>query len=139
MIKDYLINFEGRELSIDLIQLDTIEFDVIIGMDWMSTYHASIDCHRKRVIFRIPGEPEFEFQGDSTHKGMLAVTQGEEAPSLEDIPVARDFPKVFLEDLPGLPPLREIDFCITLVPGSAPVSKAPYRMAPMELRELKID
>jgi hypothetical protein len=56
---------------------------------------------------------------------------------IEDIPVVREFPDVFPEDLPGLPPDREVEFSIDLVPGTAPISKAPYRMAPAELKELK--
>ena len=56
---------------------------------------------------------------------------------LEDVPVVRDFPDVFPDDLPGLPPEREIDFPIDLVPGTAPISLPPYRMAPAELKELK--
>ena len=57
---------------------------------------------------------------------------------MEGIPVVREFPDVFPEEIPGLPPIREIDFKIELVPGTAPISIAPYRMAPAELGELKI-
>ena len=56
---------------------------------------------------------------------------------IEDIPVVSEFPDVFPEELPGLPPTREIDFTIDLLPGTAPISQAPYRMAPAELKELK--
>ena len=56
---------------------------------------------------------------------------------LEDVPVVRDFLDVFPDDLPGLPPEQEIDFPIDLVPGTAPISLPPYRMAPAELKELK--
>ncbi|GJT67357.1 hypothetical protein Tco_1018837 [Tanacetum coccineum] len=55
---------------------------------------------------------------------------------LEDIPVVREFPKVFPEDLPGLPPIRQVEFQIDLIPGAAPVSRAPYRLAPSEMQEL---
>ncbi|VVA23916.1 PREDICTED: retrotransposon, partial [Prunus dulcis] len=57
---------------------------------------------------------------------------------LEDIPVVRDFPDVFPDDLPGLPPHREIEFTIELMPGTSPISQTPYRMAPAELKELKV-
>ena len=57
---------------------------------------------------------------------------------LEDIPIVREYPDVFPEDLPGLPPEREVEFTIDLVPGTGPMSKAPYRIAPMELKELKV-
>ena len=57
---------------------------------------------------------------------------------LEDIPIVRDYPDVFPNDLPSLPPEREVEFTIDLAPGTTPISKAPYRMAPMELKELNI-
>ena len=58
-------------------------------------------------------------------------------PELRDIPVIADYPDVFSDDLPGLPPDREMEFCIELVPGTEPISKPPYRMAPINLEELK--
>ncbi|RVW53900.1 hypothetical protein CK203_101210 [Vitis vinifera] len=57
---------------------------------------------------------------------------------LEDIPIVRDYPDVFPKDLPGLPPDREVEFTIDLALGTTSISKAPYRMAPLELKELKI-
>jgi len=66
------------------------------------------------------------------------VVKTEDAgPSLDDIPLAREFPDVFSDEIPGMPPLREVEFCIDLTPGATPISKAPYRMAPAELKELK--
>ena len=72
--------------------------------------------------------------------GFLAYVINSEANNekLEDIPIVKDFPDVFLEELPGLPPDREIEFSIELFPSTGPISKAPYRMAPVELRELKL-
>nr|GFA99961.1 reverse transcriptase domain-containing protein [Tanacetum cinerariifolium] len=55
---------------------------------------------------------------------------------LEDIPVVREFPNVFFEDLPGLPPVRQVEFQIDLIPGAAPVARTPYRLAPLEMKEL---
>ncbi|GKF96340.1 hypothetical protein Tco_0289075 [Tanacetum coccineum] len=55
---------------------------------------------------------------------------------LEDIPVVREFPGVFLEDLPVLPPVRQVEFQIDLIPGTAPVAREPYRLAPSEMKEL---
>ncbi|GKD16790.1 hypothetical protein Tco_1205948, partial [Tanacetum coccineum] len=55
---------------------------------------------------------------------------------LEDIPIVREFPEVFLEDLPGLPPIRQVEFQIDLIPGATPVARAPYRLAPSEMQEL---
>ena len=58
-------------------------------------------------------------------------------PDIEDIPVVRDFPDVFPEELPGMPPERAVEFVVDLIPGTAPISKCPYKMAPHELAELK--
>ena len=67
----------------------------------------------------------------------VVVEPEEQRPMLEDIPVVNEFLEVFSKELPGLPPDREIEFKIDLIPGTAPISKAPYRMAPSELKELK--
>ena len=148
----------GRELEANLVLLDMYEFDVILGMDWLSIFHASIDCFGKKVVFRIPGQAEFVFEGDRVVrppplvsamqakrllrkgcKGFLAYVLKSEGTTLktEDISVVKEFPDVFSEDLHGLPPEREVEFTIDLVPGTGPISKAPYRMAPAELKELK--
>nr|GEZ54247.1 putative reverse transcriptase domain-containing protein [Tanacetum cinerariifolium] len=64
------------------------------------------------------------------------VEDKSEKKRLEDVPIVREFPKVFLEDLPGLPSIRPVKFQIDLVPGAAPVARAPYRLAPSEMKEL---
>ncbi|VVA41124.1 PREDICTED: retrotransposon, partial [Prunus dulcis] len=136
-------------LEADLIPLEMVGLDVILGMDWLVKHHASVDCFRKEVILRSPGRPEATFYGElmtATRllrkgcSGYLAyiVDSRTQELQLEDIPVVRDFPNVFPDDLPGLPPHREIEFTIELMPGISPVSQAPYRMAPAELKELKV-
>ncbi|GKV53720.1 hypothetical protein SLEP1_g60237, partial [Rubroshorea leprosula] len=153
------IYVDGRQLSASLFVLDISDFDIILGMDWLSKHFASIDCHWKWVNFNIPGELEFSFQGSGSFalpvlvsalqaqkylvngcQGFLvSVTDASSVTSrLEDIPVVREFPDVFPEDLPGLPSNREVEFAIDLVPGTGLISKAPYRMAPAELKELKV-
>jgi hypothetical protein len=147
-----------RNLVIDLVHLDFRDFDVILGMDWLATYHAIVDCFNKTITFRIPGDPEFYFKGDRIMvppciisaleanvllrkgcQGYLAYVIDTEKSEvkLDDIPIVREFPDVFPEELPGLPLDREIEFSIDLALGTAPISIAPYRMAPAELRELK--
>ena len=131
---------------------------MILEMDWLASYHASVDCFGKRVTFSIPGQPDFSFEGKHVDKplrvilalqassllrkgcqGFLAYVVNEENDlKLEDIPIVRDSPDVFPEDLPGLPLEWEVEFTIDLAPETTPISKAPYRMAPMELKELKI-
>ena len=65
------------------------------------------------------------------------VETGKERTLVDEIPVVREFPDVFPDDIVGLPPEREVEFTIDLIPGTEPISIPPYRMAPVELRELK--
>ena len=126
-------------------------------MDWLASYHASVDWFGKRVTFSIPGQPEFSLEKEHVDRplhmistlratsllkkgcqGFLAyMVSDENGLKLEDIPIVRDFPDVFPDDLPDLPPEREVEFTIDLVPETVPISKTPYRMAPVELKELK--
>ncbi|GKD91471.1 hypothetical protein Tco_1366978, partial [Tanacetum coccineum] len=97
----------------------TGSFDVIIGMDWLAKNHAVIVCDEKINVFT-----------------MTRKQRTIEEKRLEDVPTVRDFPEVFPEDLPGLPPIRQVEFQIDLVPGAAPVARALYRLAPSEMEEL---
>ncbi|GJT25312.1 putative reverse transcriptase domain-containing protein [Tanacetum coccineum] len=105
-------------------------FDVVIGMDWLSKYHARIICDEKVVHILIDGETLI-IQGDQ-----ITEKKKSDEKRLEDIPVVREFPEVFPEDLPGLPPIRQVEFQIDLIPGATPVARAPYRLAPSEMQEL---
>ncbi|GKA18383.1 reverse transcriptase domain-containing protein [Tanacetum coccineum] len=103
-------------------------FDVVIGMDWLSKYHARIICDEKVVHIPIDGETLII-------RAQVMEKKSDEK-RLEDIPVVREFPEVFPENLPGLPPVRQVEFQIDLIPGAAPVARAPYRLAPSEMQEL---
>ncbi|KAA0067055.1 reverse transcriptase [Cucumis melo var. makuwa] len=152
------ILIDDETLEVDLIPLNIQEFDVILGMDFLSNHYASLNCHRKEIVFKRPRKSEIIFHGDrkilptyviSTLKASKLLRKGCTAYlanvmdtqisklKLEDIPVVREFPDVFPEELSGVSPDREIEFSIDLVLGMAPISQARYRMAPMELRELK--
>ncbi|GJX84154.1 putative reverse transcriptase domain-containing protein, partial [Tanacetum coccineum] len=102
-------------------------FDVsVIGMDWLSKYHARIICDEKVVHIPINGETLI----------IRVMEKKSGKKQLKDIPVVREFLKVFPEDLPSLPPVRQVEFQIDLMPGAAPVARAPYRLAPSEMQEL---
>ncbi|GJW45293.1 hypothetical protein Tco_0074092 [Tanacetum coccineum] len=107
----------------------SVPFDAIIGMDWLAKYQAVIVCAEK--IVRIPwGNETLIIHDDGRGEDKS------EKKRLEDMPIVQDFPEVFPEDLPGLPPTRQVEFQIDLVPGAAPVARAPYRLAPSEMKGL---
>ena len=157
--RDCPIKIQKYEFLGDLIELSFREFDVILGMDWLSRHRAIVDCRMKRVTLRTPNDSEVIFIGErpnhlsnviSSTIARKMVRKGCEAylayvidtvkarPNVSDIPTVSDFPDVFPEELPGLPPQREIEFTIDIVPGATSASITPYRMAPLELKELKL-
>ncbi|GKF84940.1 hypothetical protein Tco_0249838 [Tanacetum coccineum] len=143
------------------VELDS--FGVIIGIDWLSKYHAVIVCDEK--IGRVPfGNETLIIHGDGSNHGsksrlniisctktqkymlkgchvfLAQITEKKaedksEEKRLEDVPVVRDFLEVFPEDFLGVPPTQQVEFQIDLVPG-APVARAPYRLAPSKMKEL---
>nr|GEZ40052.1 hypothetical protein [Tanacetum cinerariifolium] len=120
----------GHPFNIDLMPVELGSFDVIIGMDWLAKYHALIICDEKVVC--IP-------YGDEVYLAQVTSKKAEDKSKekrLEDVPIVREFSEVFSEDLPRLPPARQVEFQIDLVPGAAPVAWAPYRLAPAEMQEL---
>ena len=158
--RDCPIRIREYEFPGDLIfGLSFKEFDVILGRDWLSRHQVMVDCRMKRVTLRTPNENEVTFIDErSNHLSNVIsaatarkmVRKGCEAylayvidtvkarPSVSDIPTVSDFPDVFLEELPGLPPQREIEVAIDVVPGATPTSITPYRMSLVELKELKL-
>ncbi|KAL0549558.1 hypothetical protein IC582_014043 [Cucumis melo] len=158
-VKACQIEIAGHVIEVTLLVLDMLDFDVILGMDWLAANNASIDCSRKEVAFNPPSMASFKFKGEGSRSlpqvisairaskllsqgtwGILAsvVDTREVDVSLSSEPVVRDYPDVFAEELPGLPPHREVEFSIELEPSTVPISRAPYRMAPAELKELKV-
>ncbi|GAV75324.1 zf-CCHC domain-containing protein/RVP_2 domain-containing protein [Cephalotus follicularis] len=153
------MSMAGIPLYADFIVLPIRDFDVILGMDWLSTHRARMDYYHKTVDFCLLDGTTFQFKGDKGFstpiisfirasrylekgcEGYLAYVidrRKEKGLSLEEIPVVCEFPDVFPDDLGSLPPKRSMEFVIDLVPGMAPICKSPYRMAPAELRELKL-
>ncbi|GJR92829.1 putative reverse transcriptase domain-containing protein [Tanacetum coccineum] len=152
------LRFDDRIRPANLLPIHMLDFDVILGMDWLASHRATIDCYARTVIFGNVRQPEFVYHGSSPLKsvklisamkartlishgcqGFLASVMDTslESPNIENLSVVREFADVFPDELPGLPPAREIEFGIELIPGAEPISKAPYRMAPIELKELK--
>ncbi|GKC18392.1 putative reverse transcriptase domain-containing protein [Tanacetum coccineum] len=144
--------------------IELSSFDVIIGMDWLAKYHAVID-YAEKIVRILWGNETLIVHGDENIRGnetclniisctktdkyllkghhvFLAYVTTKETEDksgekqLKDVPIIRDFPEVFPEDFLGLPPTRQVEFQIDLMPGAAPVAQAPYRLAPSEMKEL---
>ncbi|GJT73296.1 putative nucleotidyltransferase, ribonuclease H [Tanacetum coccineum] len=158
------LNFLNHPFHVDLMPVEMGTYDVIIGMDWLTKYQAVIDCAKK--IVRIPfGSEILIFHGDGsrnkrgTRLNIISCTKTQKyllqgchvflahitiketgdkskKKQLQDVPIVKNFPEVFPEDLPGLPHTRQVEFHIDLVPGAAPVARAPYRLALSEMKEL---
>ncbi|GJU93684.1 putative reverse transcriptase domain-containing protein [Tanacetum coccineum] len=114
VLRGYTLGLLGHPFNIDLIPIDLGSFDVIIGMDWLAKNHAVIVCDEK--IVRIPYENEILIVTVKENKDKSKEKR------LEDVLTVRDFSEVFPEDLHGLPPIRQVEFQIDLVPGAAPVA-----------------
>jgi hypothetical protein len=114
---------------------------VILGMDWLSKHNGMINCAKKVVRLTPKGGKELEYVAKNivTDKATFhrIVLNHLDAVSTLDIRTVFEYPDIFLEELPGMPPDREIEFVIELVPGTAPIFKRPYRMAANQLAELK--
>ncbi|GJW23869.1 putative reverse transcriptase domain-containing protein [Tanacetum coccineum] len=164
LMRGCTLNFMNHPFNIDLMPVPLDSFDVIIRMDWLTKYHGVIICDEE--IVRVSFEREMLiFQGNgnnqreesqlniiSCNKAQEYLSKGcdvflahittkeakykSEGKRLEDVPIVRDFPEVFPEDLSGIPPARQVEFKIDLVPGAALVARAPYRLVPSEMKEL---
>nr|GEX65852.1 reverse transcriptase domain-containing protein [Tanacetum cinerariifolium] len=164
IVRGFTLNFKNHPFNIDMMPVPLGSFDVIIGMDWLTKYHGVIICDDK--IVRVPfGKEMLIFQGNEDNQreesrlNIISYTKVQryllngcdvflahittkeakdklEGKRLEYVPIVRDFPKLFLKDLLGIPPTRQVEFQIDLVPSDAPVARAPYRLAPSEMKEL---
>ncbi|GKE14771.1 putative nucleotidyltransferase, ribonuclease H, partial [Tanacetum coccineum] len=156
VLRGCTLNLLNQLFEVDLMPIELGTFDVIIGMDWLVEHNALIVCGKKEVhklvkgkILIVKGNCDISrLKVVSCIKAIKYIERGchlfvahviEKDPKekrLNDVPIIRDFPEVFPDDLPGLPPPQQVEFRIELVPGAAPVARAPYRLAPTELKEL---
>ncbi|XP_016743137.1 uncharacterized protein [Gossypium hirsutum] len=158
LYRDVSLEVQGIIFLADLMELLFKEFDLILGMNWLVKHQVSLDCATKRVVLRTEDDNEVVVIGERRDyltnviyalAAKKLVRKGCEAflayvsisdsgdSSVKDIKIVRDFSDVFPEELSWLPLSREVKFGIELIPGTALVSIAPYRMAPKELTELK--
>nr|XP_043611613.1 uncharacterized protein LOC122583254 [Erigeron canadensis] len=150
------------KISLELFQANLIpfpmgEFDIILGMDWLSSCSAKIACDEKAVYLKTSKGDDLVVYGDrkersipvctfarakryialGCHAYLAHIIDVKKRPlSIEDIPIVKDFVDVFPEDLSGIPPERQVEFSIDLIPGANPIAKAPYQLAPTEMQEM---
>nr|GEY37810.1 putative reverse transcriptase domain-containing protein [Tanacetum cinerariifolium] len=137
IISDCKLELGNSFFIIDLIPLDHGSFDVIVGIDWLSKNKVVIVCHEKVVEIPLECGGILRVQGERTMGVAKALMNAKvDEPKLNDILVVRDFVDFFLEDLSGLPPQRQVEFCIDLVLGATLVAKSSYRLAPSKMQEL---
>nr|ABG65937.1 retrotransposon protein, putative, Ty3-gypsy subclass [Oryza sativa Japonica Group] len=117
----------------NLTLLESKDLDVILGMDWLARYKGVIDCANRKVTLTSNDGRVVTVHALSSESLRSSLNQM----TLEEIPIVREYPDVFPDDLPGMPPKRDIEFRIDLVPGTTPIHKRPYRMAANELAEVK--
>ena len=138
--------------TVDLICMPMTGIDVILGMNWLSANHILLDCHNKAIRFPLDRptptalteaanflvhQVEKCVDNETGRCVLLYSLETTCTTDIGEIPVAREFPEVFPPEIESLPPEREVNFSIDLLPGTGPVSIAPYRMSPLELKELK--
>ncbi|KAI3669345.1 hypothetical protein L6452_40578 [Arctium lappa] len=156
--RDCILVLDDHEFSVDLILIDIRGFDVVIGMDWLARNRADIICSLRMI--RIPiddggylyvyGERRigdikvismlkarrYLSKGCSAFLAYVLDASKEVKKTVKDVPIVCEYLDVFPDDLPGLPPDRQVEFRIDLVPGAAPIAKTPYRLAPAEMKEM---
>ena len=153
--RGYELEISGTLLAVDLRIMDMSEFDVILGMNWLTAYRVVIDCERMRVTTYMQDGTRVVFQGDkrdilpqtvyeSRCQGQLTgwiaslTLEDEERPDLDLPRIFCEYVDVFPDELPGLPPQRVVDFGIEFHPDTSPISLTPHRMALVELQELRV-
>ncbi|XP_027337212.1 uncharacterized protein LOC113850887 [Abrus precatorius] len=139
------IMVHGREFEVDLICLSFLQLDVILGIDWLAANHVLLDYKEKTLIFgetmtkvpRLLSQGAWENMVNAKAFMVVFSMETESVVEPEYILVERDFLEVFPEDISELPPEKEIEFAIDLIPGASPISVVPYRMSPVDLAEVK--
>ncbi|KAA3461821.1 DNA/RNA polymerases superfamily protein [Gossypium australe] len=134
LCRDVPLEVQGVIFPAYLMELPFGEFDLILGMDWLGKHRANLDCAAKRMALKSSRMRKAE---KLVRKGCEAFLAYVKSLSVGGVRTVKEFSDVFPEEISGLPPNREVEFGIELLPGTVLVSIAPYRMAPKELVKLK--
>ncbi|GJY69566.1 putative reverse transcriptase domain-containing protein [Tanacetum coccineum] len=155
--RDVDIEIDDSVFKIDLISMILGEFYIVVGMDWLGKYNATILCSQKIIWVVNLSEREIIIYGEK-RKGELVLCSVMKAKKylsrschaflvhvidtsfkkndIEKVPLVNEFMDVFPEDLSGIPPERQAELCINLISGATPITKTPYRLAPFEMKDL---
>nr|GFA01558.1 hypothetical protein [Tanacetum cinerariifolium] len=137
ILRSCTLNLLNHPFNIDLMPVELGSFDAIIGMDWLTRYHAGNETRLN--IISCTKMQKYMLKGCHVFLAHVTIKKTEdksEKKRLKDVPIVRYFPKVFPKDLLGLPLTGQVEFQIDLIPGAAPVAQTPYRLAPSEMKEL---
>ncbi|KAF5798016.1 putative nucleotidyltransferase, Ribonuclease H [Helianthus annuus] len=157
ILQEARIEIFNQKFIANLYPMNLVGFDVVLGMDWLIANKANILCDQKSIQIKSPRGEKITIKGDKPFRStkfisvmktascirkgsivyLISIITNTKGKELKDIPVVSQFSDVFPEELLGLPPDREVEFRIHLLPGTAPIAKAPYRLAPAEMQELK--
>ncbi|KAM0006733.1 putative nucleotidyltransferase, Ribonuclease H [Helianthus debilis subsp. tardiflorus] len=157
VLQEEKIELLGHKFSVNLLPMNLVGFDVVLRMDSLVANHAQILCDKNSIEIRAPTGEIIMITGDKPRKPMkfisilkdasyerkrgvvymISVIISAKNKELKEISVVSEYPDVFPEELPGLPPDREVEFRIHLIPGTTPIAKSPYRLAPTKMLELK--
>ena len=158
--RNCLLKVGEAELRVNLVVMPIQDSDLILGVDWLTEHRVRMNCFTREVMIDSPGQPSVIFHGEKQGlacclvsaleldkllqngcEAFIAWVQDTQVPPKRRVQaprVVREFMDVFPQELPGLPPPREVDFTIELMPGTTPISISPYRMASVELREFNV-
>ncbi|KAI3685418.1 hypothetical protein L6452_34660 [Arctium lappa] len=149
------LGIEGRDFTIDLMSMVIGGFDVVVSMDWLANNNAEIVCSKKLIRLPNPSGEVVMIYGEKRKGDVAIITMAKarkclvkgcssylayvidaklEKSKIKEVKIVREFPDVFPEDLPGLPPDHQVESRIDLVPGAAPIARAPYRLAPSKMQ-----
>ncbi|KAM0038166.1 putative nucleotidyltransferase, Ribonuclease H [Helianthus debilis subsp. tardiflorus] len=151
------MSIKNHSFPLSLLPFKLAGFNIVLGMDWLSRNQAQIICGKRHIVLKTPSGESLTIRGDTQYglpedvsmlKASRCLNRGcviymaqviieEPKPKIEDLPVISEYPEVFPEELPGLPPDRQVEFRIDIIPGAAPIARAPYRLAPTEMKELR--
>jgi hypothetical protein len=133
--RDLVLEIGKHKFQANLIVLDSQGLDVILGMDWMTAFEGVIDCANKTITLTTPEKKRIRFKSTFELKG--SKVNSLKGASMDEVPFVKVYPDVFPEELPGMPPDRDVEFIVDLLPRTGPIAKRPYKMDIEELKQLK--